>query len=235
MRIRSIASVITGLLLVSLTQAGSFTAITDAEREYEGEVPSARDTLLEIRRIVVEAMRRDGPEGYTAFLVRRRARAAAALPHEEELTLFLAGQYRILGYEAKEPTLYVGRIALAGERFRIVGVLALDRPLAPAKPVGPPGAYQFASASPSGETLVLVDEGVVVVDLESGLFRREALEPPLDPAAANPGSALDGFRLGGESMTLQWKDGRSGTLEIRDGASEATRRVPITSPRAEAR
>ena len=215
--------------------ARSFTAITDADREYTGEAQGARDTLLDIRRIVVEPMRRAGPEGYTAFLVRRRARAEAGAPTEEELTLFLAGQYRILGYASKEPTLYVGRVGLAGESFRILGALALDRPLAPARPVGPPGAYQFASISPSGETLVLVDQGVVVVDLETGGFRREPIEPPITADAANPGSQLDGFRLGGESMTLEWKDGRTGTLEIRDAPSGPARRIAITSARAEAR
>lgn len=220
-------------LLASSTHAGrSFTAIVDSEREYEGEIPSARDTVLEIRRVVVEALRRDGPEGYTAFLVRRSGRAEAAA-HEEELTLFLAGQYRILGYEAKEPTLYVARIGLVGQSFRIVGALALDRPLAPGRPVGPPGAYQFASTSPSGETLVLVDRGMVVVDLETGGFRRERIEPPLAADAANPGTTLDGFRLGGESMSVEWKDGRSGTLEIRDGAGGSPRLIPIPSARAE--
>ena len=224
------------LLVISVSAAHaarSFSAVTDADREYTGEAPGARDTMLDIRRIVVEPMRRDGSEGYTAFLVRRRARADAGAPTEEELTLFLAGQYRILGYAAKDPTLYVGRIGLAGERFRILGALALDHPLSPARPVGPPGAYQFASMSPSGETLVLVDRGVVVVDLETGEFRREAVEPEIAADAANPGSQLDGFRLGGDSMTVEWKDGRTGALEVRAPAGGgAARRIAITSPRS---
>ena len=231
MKTRCAASLLAFLLVVSAADAArSFTAVTDADRDYAGEIPGARDTLLDIRRIVVEPMRRGGAEGYTAFLVRRRARAEAGTPSEEELTLFLAGQYRILGYAAKEPTLYVGRIGLAGESFRILGALALDRPLAPARPVGPPGAYQFASISPSGETLVLVDQGVVVVDLETGRFRREAVEPEIAADAANPGSQLDGFRLGGESMTIEWQDGRTGALEIRGGpAGGAARRIAITA------
>jgi hypothetical protein len=110
-------------------------------------------------------------------------------------------------------------------------VLTLEEHYAPGSPLGPPGRYQYVSLSSDATSLVLVDEDVTVVDLESGAWRRLGLSPALTGNEANPveagGASLDRLNLDGRFVEMKWKDGRSGSLVIRDADGSTAREVAV--------
>ncbi len=211
----------------------SFEALTDPDEEFVHEFGAAKDTVLRIERKVVEGIRLEGPEGYTAFLVRSRARTGARTP-EELLTILVAGQYRLIGYDKHANTLYACRIRLFERRLWISAILAFRNPYHPATPVGPPGRYQYASASANGDSLVLVDQDVTLVDLTDGQWKKMGVDPPLSMDAANPASsdrpAVYGVNLDGTFVEMRWRGGRSGSLHVRNAEGPAGREIKIENP-----
>jgi len=210
--------------------AKSFTALTDYEKEFLGEISGTKDTTIKIHRRVVEGIRLEGPEGYTAFLVRTRARSLAT-PPVDTMTIFASGQYRLLGYDRRDNVLYACRIRQIDGGLWISGVLTLEEQYMPGTPLGPPGRYQYISLSPNAKSLVLVDDDVTVADLDSGQSRRLDASPPLTRIEANPveggGSSLDRLRLDGKFVEMQWKDGAAGTLVIRDADGSTAREIAV--------
>ena len=210
--------------------AKSFTVLTDHEKEFSGEISGARDTVIKIHRKVVEGIRLEGPEGYTAFLVRTRPRSLAT-PPEETVTIFAGGQYRLLGYDKRAQVLYACRIRQIDGGLWISGVLSLEEHYMPGTPLGPPGQYQYVSLSPNAKSVVLVDDDVTVVDLDSRQWRRLGVDPALTRTEANPveagGSSLDRLNLDGRFIDMRWKDGAAGTLIIRDADGSKAREIAV--------
>ena len=210
--------------------AKSFTALTDHEKEFSGEVSGSKDTVIKIHRKVVEGIRLEGPEGYTAFLVRTRPRSLAT-PPVDTATIFAGGQYRLLGYDKRDEALYACRIRQIDGGLWISGVLTLEEHYMPGTPLGPPGQYQYVSLSPNAKSLVLVDDDVTVVDLDSRQWRRLGVDPALTRTEANPveagASSLDRLNLAGRFVEMQWKDGAKGTLVIRDTDGSTAREITI--------
>jgi len=223
------------LIVVMLTAAPalaakSFTTLTDHDHEFSGEISGAKDTVIKIHRKVVEGIRLEGPEGYTAFLVRTRPRSMST-PPVDTATVFAGGQYRLLGYDKRDEVLYACRIRQIDGGLWISSVLSLEEHYMPGTPLGPPGKYQYVSISPNARHLVLVDDDVTVVDLDSRKWRRSGVSPALSRVEANPpeagGSSLDRMRLDGQFVEMQWKGGTSGKLVIRDAEGSVARELVI--------
>ena len=212
--------------------AKAFAALIDHDKEFSGEIAGAKDTTIKIDRKVVEGIRMEGPEGYTAFLVRTRPRSLAT-PPVETVTVFARGQYRLLGYDKQDRVIYACRIRQAGGALWISDVLSLEEHYMPGTPLGPPGRYQYVSLSPNAASLVLVDDDVTVVDLEAGRWRRLGVEPALTGNEANPveagGAGLDRLNLDGRFVEMKWKDGAAGTLVIRDADGSSARELAVVA------
>ena len=223
------------LATVSLTvpptfAAKSFAALIDHDKEFSGEISGAKDSTIKIHRKVIEGIRMEGPDGYTAFLVRTRPRSLAT-PPVETVTVFARGQYRLLGYDKKDRVLYASRIRQFDGALWISDVLSLEEHYVPGTPLSPPGRYQYVSLSPNAESLVLVDDDVTVVDIESRRWKRLGIDPALTQHEANPieagGSSLDRLNLDGRFIEMQWKDGSAGTLEIRNVDGSTARELAV--------
>jgi hypothetical protein len=223
------------LVVISVTvphalASRSFAALTDQEKEFSGQIPGAKDTVITISRKMVEGIRLEGPEGYTAFLVRTRPRSLAS-PPEDTLTLFAGGQYRLLGYDKNTRVLFACRIRQIDGGLWISDVLSLEEHYMPGTSLGPPGRYQYVSLSQNANSLVLVDEDVTVVDLDSRRWRRLGVDPALTTTEANPveagASSLDRLRLDGRFIEMRWKDGATGTLVIRDAEGTIAREIAV--------
>lgn len=210
--------------------AKSFTALIDHDKEFSGEISGAKDTTIKIDRKVVEGIRMEGPDGYTAFLVRTRPRSLVS-PPVETVTVFARGQYRLLGYDARDRVLYACRIRKLDGGLWISGVLTLEEHYMPGTPLGPPGRYQYVSLSPNAKSLVLVDDDVTVLDVESGRWKRLGVSPALTGNESNPveagGSKLDRLNLDGRFVEMKWKGGTAGTLVIRDADESTARELAV--------
>lgn len=216
--------------VVPTLAAKSFTTLTDHDKEFSAEISGAKDTTIKIERKVVEGIRMEGPDGYTAFLVRTRPRSLAS-PPVETVTVFARGQYRLLGYDTRDRVLYACRIRKIDGGLWISGVLTLEEHYMPGTPLGPPGRYQYVSLSPNASSLVLVDDDVTAVDLDSRQWKRLGVNPALTRNEANPieagGSSLDRLNLDGRFVEMKWKGGNAGTLVIRDADGSMSRELVV--------
>ena len=141
----------------------------------------------------------------------------------ETVTVFARGQYRLLGYDKKDRVLYASRIRQFDGALWISDVLSLEEHYVPGTPLSPPGRYQYVSLSPNAESLVLVDDDVTVVDIESRRWKRLGIDPALTQHEANPIENFPGSSGCLASGTAGGKSEKIWVLNARTGRPSTTR------------
>ena len=241
MKNRLILMVVVGLTGVLLSSSGiagpsnGFHAVLDdGSDRFETTFDSNSNLRLTLTRTTVEKMNYDGPEGYTAILLRAQGVPGPGI-RRDELTIFVSGQYRLLGYATESGLIYCYKVIQHGAGTIISHIAVFGPGNEDMTAVGPKGRYQYVSLSPNGTMCVLVDTGIVITDFASGSSQKVSLDEEISPHAANPPWQTEGgfhhpsgYNLSGEYLKMHWKSAFEGVLFVSGPEGTTTREIPVS-------
>lgn len=228
-----LAGVITGLSSGAAVCAGFERVLDDGSDRIEAMFPCGTSRRCTVSRVTVQRPNYDGPPGYTAILVTSEQVPGPGV-WKEELTVFVRGQYRLLGVDAEQHRVMCYETAQRGVAGTIVNLVVFDPEHRNGEIIGPKGAYQYVSCGDDGHYCVLVGSSVTIVDMRSGTSRRMPSPEPVPSNAADPPHDTErgywiggGYNLSGEFVEMLWEDSTSGTLIVRNQAGETAIQVPV--------
>lgn len=211
-----------------------FHRISDDESDRIGTTyPCGTNRQCAVSRVIVRRPSYDGPPGYTAVLLTSKQSPGPGIP-KEELTVFARGQYRLLGVDPQRHRVFCYETAQRGVTRAIIKLTAFDPGHVDGEIIGPKGVYQYVSCSHDGRYCVLVDSGVTMVEMDSGVSRRtlspdqiptDAADPPHETAQGY--SIGKGYRVDGEYVQMSWNGSDSGVLLVRNRGHEPTREITV--------
>jgi hypothetical protein len=205
----------------------------DGNERVERTFPCGVNRICTVSRVIVQRNNYDGPPGYTAILVRSEQVPGPGI-WKEELTVFVRGQYRLLGFDSKTVRVLCYKTAQRGVSGTIVNIVAFDSEHSGGQNIGPEGVYQYVSCNDNGRYCILVDAGVVMVDMETGVSRRIPSLEKIPPDAADPPHKMEegywigaGYSTSDEFVEMSWKNTTTGVLTVRDYQGNLVVEIPV--------